>query len=366
MTKDIKKILQKIIDAGFQAYIVGGYVRDYILGRETNDIDICTNALPKELMQIFADDDFKTSTYGSLKLNIHKYSIDINTYRKELKYEHGKLTEIEYINDLDPDIKRRDFTINALYMDINGHIIDKVNGLEDLRNKTIRVIGDINAKFQEDPLRILRALRLKITHDLIIDSDIIKYIHIHKEDIKNISGTRKKEEITKMLISQNAVEGFNYLKELQILDILKISYTKLKYVDDINAMFAQLNLPDDFPLTKEEKQNCEAIKEVVNYGKIDYGILFKYGLYICSIAGKILGINSKTINKIYKEMPLKSIADLKIDGDDIQKILNIEPSKIIKNIMDCLVILILNKKIINEKDILIKYVTDNKGMWLKC
>ncbi len=366
MTEDIKKILQKIIDAGYQAYIVGGYVRDFILNRETNDVDICTNALPKDLMQIFADDDFKTSCYGSLKLNINKYSIDINTYRKELKYEHGKPTKIEYINDLYPDIKRRDFTINALYMDINGHIIDKVNGLEDLQNKTIRVIGDINAKFQEDPLRMLRALRLKITHNLIIDSEIIKYIHVHKEDIQNISGTRKKEEITKMLISPNAVEGFNYLKELQILDILKISYSKLKYVDDINAMFAQLNLPDDFPLTKEEKQNCEAIKEVVNYGKIDYGILFKYGLYICIISGKILGLDSKKINEIYNEMPIKRASELAIDGDDIQKALKIKPSKIIKNITDSLIILILNKKITNEKEILIKYITDNKGMWLKC
>ena len=158
MTEDLKNILLKIIDNGFEAYIVGGYVRDFLLGYESTDIDICTNALPKNLIEIFDGDNISVSSYGSIKLRSNKYNVDITTYRKEISYINGKLSEIEYINDIETDIQRRDFTINALYMDIDGNIIDKVNGKQDINDKIIHVIGDINKKFKEDPLRILRAL----------------------------------------------------------------------------------------------------------------------------------------------------------------------------------------------------------------
>lgn len=365
VSEEIKNVLQKIIDNGFSAYVVGGYVRDYLIGKSTNDIDICTNALQKELMEIFKEDNLKISNYGSIKLKTKSYSIDITTYRKELKYENGKLTEIEYINDLDTDIKRRDFTMNSLYMDINGNIIDKVNGISDIHNKIIKVVGNIDDKFSEDPLRILRALRFKITLNFELDSEIVNYIHYNKEKISQISSTRKKEEISRMLMSPNVISGFEYLKNLQILDILDISYDNLIYVDDICGMYAQLILPEYFPLTKEEKEHIESIRIILNYGIIDYGILFKYGLYLSIVAGKILGIDSKDINELYATMPIKSSQDLAIDGDEIQQLLNIEPSKVIKEIMESLVILIINKKIVNDNKILAEYILQNKGKWLK-
>ena len=364
MTEQIKNILLKIINQGFEAYIVGGFVRDLVLGKDTEDIDICTNALPKDLAQIFKDDNIKMSSYGSIKLISNQYTIDITTYRKELEYIDGKPTAIEYINDLETDIKRRDFTINALYMDIDGNIIDLVNGKTDIKNKKIKVIGDITKKFQEDPLRILRALRLKITLNFDLDPEIIKYIHLNKEEINNISSMRKKEEISKMLISKNVISGFEYLKELQVLDIIGISYKTLIYVDDINGMYAQLQLPDNFPLTKEEKENIENIKEILRYGKIDYSILFKYGLYLSTVAGKILNLDMIKINELYNDMPIKNNKDLAIDGDEIIEILDIKPSKIIKDIREDLIFLVLNKKLENTKDGLSDYIKENKGKWL--
>lgn len=364
MNEEIKNILLKIINKGYEAFVVGGYVRDYLLGLPSTDIDICTNALPKELALIFEDDNIKISHYGSIKLLTNKYNIDITTYRKDIEYENGKLTQIEYINDLNTDIIRRDFTINALYMDIDGNIIDKVNGLQDLRNKTIRVIGDIDKKFKEDPLRMLRALRFKITLDFNLDNQIIEYIHNNKEEIKNISNSRKKEEINKMLISKNVITGFEFLRQIQILELLEIDYKNLKYIEDINGMYAQLLLPDDFPLTKEEKDNIEAIKTIIEYRRIDYGILFKYDLYLSLVAGEILGISKKDINKIYASMPIKNAKELAIDGDEIQEILNIKPSKLIKEINEYLILLILNGRLNNEKEILKQYILENKGKWL--
>ena len=98
---------------------------------------------------------------------------------------------------------------------------------------------------------------------------------------------------------------------------------------------------------------------------IDYGILFKYGLYLSLVAGKILEIDKVAINELYSRMPIKNSKELDIDGDDIQNILNIEPSKIIKDITDDLIFLVLNKKLENKNDILKQYILDNKGMWLE-
>ena len=167
-----------------------------------------------------------------------------------------------------------------------------------------------------------------------------------------------------MLLSKNVVQGFTYLKELQLLDILGINYTDLKYVDDINAMYAQIDFRDDFPLTKEEKDNSQAIRNIMKYGRIDYGILFKYGLYLCTIAGKLLSLDNKLIHEIYTKMPLKSTQELAIDGDEIQDVLNIKPSKTIKDIQEDLIILVLNGKLNNEKDELKQYILQNKGKWV--
>ncbi len=363
MNEEIKKVLEKIMTAGFKAYVVGGYVRDFLLDKPTTDVDICTDALPVDLSEIFADDNIKVNSYGSINLKTSKYNFDITTFRKDLTYVDGKLSEIEYIKDLKTDIKRRDFTINALYMDHNGTIIDEIGGMKDLTNKEIKVIGNIDQKFSEDPLRILRAIRLMITHKFKIAEDILEYIYVHKKDIEKISKTRKKEELTKMLLSENVIWGFSFLKEHQLLDILGINYDSLTYVDDINGMFAQLEFHEDLPFTKEEKDNIDNIKTILAYKKIDYGILFKYGLYLAIVAGKIMHLDSQTVSQLYATMNIKNKDDLAVSGEDIMQALDIKPSKVIKEIEECLIMEIINNNLVNDKEKLITYLKDNKGKW---
>ena len=365
MTEELKNILLKIINNGYEAYIVGGYVRDHLLGKESFDIDIATNALPKDLTLIFDDKNVKISKYGSIKMLTNKYDCDITTFRKELKYKDGKPDEIEYVNSIDEDINRRDFTINALYMDIDGNIIDKINGLNDIKNKSINVIGNIDIKLKEDPLRMLRALRFKITLGFKLDERLLDYIIKHKKELATIPKSLVKNELNKILVSKNVISGLDYLKKMGVLDILGIKYDSIKYTEDITSLYAQLSLSDDYPFTKEEKSTIEDIKKIVDYGIIDYGILFEYGLYLCLFAGEILGYNKKDINELYQSMPIKSSKELMIDGNEIQDLLQIEPSKVIKDITDSLIVLVLNNVIKNDKDILKKYIINNKGMWLK-
>ena len=192
MNNKIKKVLNKLEENGFEAYIVGGFVRDFLMGVASTDVDICTNALPKDIINIFDIKKVPVS-YGSVSLSCDEYNFDITTYRTESNYENRRPQNIEYTNNLLEDIKRRDFTINTICMNKDGKIFDYLSGQNDILNKQIKVVGDINTKFIEDPLRILRAIRFSIILDFNLDITILDFINKNKELIKNLSFTRKKE-----------------------------------------------------------------------------------------------------------------------------------------------------------------------------
>ena len=157
------KVLKMLEEHGFKAYIVGGFVRDLIINRKSSDIDICTNAKPKEIKEIFKNVILKKEQYGSVTLVINQVTFEITTFRKDLKYENNRLpVKIKYINSLQEDLKRRDFTMNTICMDSNGNIIDMLNAKADLENKIIKTVGPARVKLSEDSLRILRAIRFLI------------------------------------------------------------------------------------------------------------------------------------------------------------------------------------------------------------
>lgn len=357
MDSSIKQILKTIENNGFEAYIVGGYVRDKILGVKTNDVDIATNALLKDLNQMFNIGKCDDMNYGSYRIHTEKYNFDITTYREEFKYQFRRPTEIKYVNNLLTDINRRDFTINSLCMNRSGEIIDLLDGKKDILAKKIKVIGNIKSKFSEDPLRMLRALRFAITLGFTIEEDALKYIINHKEDIKNLSYQRKKNELELIFVSDNLIKGLEFLKHLGMLEILEINYSSnFIKVDDLLGIWTQLDKSPNYSFTKVEQSNMNKIKEIINYGKIDSTILFKYNLYICLVAGSILKIDKKTINKMYKNMPIHEYRDIDIKTVEILETLNIEPSKIIKDIMEDIKNKILNKELTNKKPEIIKYL----------
>ena len=258
MKKIIKNILKTLDDNGYEAFLVGGFIRDKLLHIRTYDIDICTNAKPEDLEKLF---NKKVNDYGSLSFKINKYSIDITTFRKELAYVKRKPIKVEYVNSLEEDIKRRDFTINALCMNSDGEIIDLVGGLDDINNKTIRMIGDISSKLQEDPLRILRAIRLATILDFKIEDNLLESIKENNKLILTLSPYRKRCELDKILSSKNFKKGLDLLKKAGILEILNISYDNIKYTKNILGMYAQLNIGCDLEFTKEEKRNIIIINE---------------------------------------------------------------------------------------------------------
>ena len=361
MLEQALKILKKIEDNGYSAYIVGGFVRDYLLGIESNDIDICTNATPRDLKEIFDDACMPSEDYGAVILENINYRFEITTFRKEIEYsDDRKPIEIEYINDLKEDLKRRDFTINTICMNSNKVIIDLLGAKEDLDKGLINCIGNIYYKFVEDPLRILRALRFATILDFNISSEVKYQIKKSKGLLKKLSYNRKKQELDKIFSSNNIKKGIGLIQELDLVDVLELkNLDKVLECNDINdllGVWAIIDVCDIYPFSNNEKSLIKKVRELYNYGNINSYTLYKYDLYVNSIVANMLGIDKKELVKMHKDLPIHKRSDLSVNGDDIINILKIEPSKSIEDILSDIENKIIDGKLDNNRKAIGKYI----------
>ena len=201
-----KAALRALNDNGFEAYLVGGCVRDVLMGGVSHDIDITTNALPDQIMGVFSA--FRTIPtglkHGTVTVIIDSEPVEITTYRSESGYSDGRHPDsVKFEASLEKDLSRRDFTVNALCCDIDGEIFDLFGGREDLRLKTIRAIGNPYDRFSEDSLRILRALRFSSVFGFEIEKNTSKAVFDLKELIKRVSAERIYSELKRLLCGKN-------------------------------------------------------------------------------------------------------------------------------------------------------------------
>lgn len=355
MNKLIKKILTKIESSGFEAYVIGGYVRDLLLGNISLDIDICTNATPKDLIKMFPN--ASTKNLGGIEFKHKEYHFEITTYREELKYKNRKPVEFNYINSLVADLNRRDFTINTICMNSKGEIIDLLNGLKELNNSEIKMVGDIETKLKEDPLRIMRAIRFATILNFNLESKLYKVLKKHNQKILTLSGTRIKEELDKIFLSNYLKKGLNLLDELGVLKLLNIKYeSDIVPVKNLEGIYAQINIDYELPFTKQEKENIKNLKKIIKAGEVNAFTIYNYGLYISTIAGEILNINKKEITKIYRSLSIKDKKDIDIKAEEIVNILGDYYSNKIRNVLNKLEHLIISGKLKNKKSEIIKYL----------
>lgn len=354
---EVRDYLKKLNDEGFSAYIVGGYVRDYLLGKKSNDIDITTNALPKDVKKIF---NLKTEDeFGSINIKEEQLNIDITTFRNEKNYINHRPQNITYVNNLKDDLLRRDFTINSICMDKQGEIIDLLNGLKDLEERKIKAIGNIKYKFEEDPLRMLRAIRMSIILNFDIGEEELKFILNNKHLFDTISFERKKMELEKILSSTNVVKGLNYLKTNNLEEAFNIKVpSSLRYSDNKLGMWAQLEFDQRYSFQKQDKKAINEIKEILKKRKIDAQIIFQYGFNITHIASWILGQENEFL-KLYLNMPIHDIKELRIDGKDIKDTLCTKESKLINDIKDDIINKILSNDLNNDKEKIINYIIEH-------
>lgn len=215
-------ILNRLIDKGYESYIVGGYLRDGILSRESFDVDIATSARPEEVKALFKD--YKIidigQKFGTIKIIDYPLEYEITTMRCESTYNDKRHPEkIKFTKDIYKDLKRRDFTINAMAT-ANGKIIDPYGGRDDLRNKIIRAVANPYDRIREDMLRALRAVRFACLLDFDIEENLLESIRENARSIEDISKERIQSEINKILLSDNPVRGIKLLDKCNLLSYI--------------------------------------------------------------------------------------------------------------------------------------------------
>jgi len=245
-----KKLQEGFPDDTVTARFVGGCVRKYLSNDEIDDIDIATILSTEKVKEKFENTNFKVIDtgikHGTVTLISEKFKLEITSLRKDLETD-GRHAEVEYISDWNQDSERRDFTINSIYLDINGSIFDPQNGAIDLKNKNVKFIGDPQKRIEEDYLRIIRFIRFKIMYDSNIESATLKAIKQNLNGIKKISKERILIELYKILDLKNFME--------------------LNKNTDLKEIFIMI-----FP-EFENLRRLERLKKIFNYSKISKNLL---------------------------------------------------------------------------------------------
>lgn len=220
--REIKSILDKLQENGWEAFIVGGCVRDLVMGHSPQDWDITTDARPEEIQKIFPD-SFYENVFGTVGIKTDSESpslqvVEITTYRTESTYSDQRHPDsIKFATTLEEDLKRRDFTINTLAIDKNGEVVDLFGGQADLKKKIVRAVGNANERFSEDALRMIRAIRFATTLNFEIEAKTTEAIKKNARLMERVSPERIRDEFAKIVSADQGSRGVEKLREAGLM-----------------------------------------------------------------------------------------------------------------------------------------------------
>ena len=218
--QEVQRILRRLEAAGYEAYVVGGCVRDMLMGTAPHDWDVTTSALPEETMALF--DHFAIPTglrHGTVTVRSGGLACEVTTFRADGDYpDHRHPAAVSFTRDLTEDLARRDLTVNAMAMDVRGTLFDPFRGQQDIQTKMLRCVGQPERRFSEDALRILRTLRFSATLGFAIETDTHRALRQQCGDLRYVAAERIREELTKLLCGKDA--GRVLAEEPQVLGVV--------------------------------------------------------------------------------------------------------------------------------------------------
>ena len=338
-------VLRTLEDAGFEAYFVGGSVRDVLLHRHVHDVDITTSAYPEEVKELFDKSIDTGIKHGTVTVLYGGESYEITTFRTESGYQDFRRPDhVTFVQNLDEDLKRRDFTINALAMDMHGDIVDLFNGIEDLKNHIIRAVGNPEKRFHEDALRMMRAVRFMSQLEFKLEEKTEQAIKDNHELLKKISVERIREEFVKMGLGPFSRQAFQIFLDTQLSEdvpdfagkknLLQV-YPQLKFSPTVETslwavIIILLKVPneniDKFmrdwknsnAMTEKVEQIIKMFDLIADHVPTDYE-LFEAGedIIINTIdVADILGqpVSSEALVDRYLALPIKTPSELAVDG----------------------------------------------------
>ncbi len=354
---NIVEALKKIEKAGFKAYVVGGFVRDFYRNQENADIDICTSAKPSDLKNIFGE-NLSLDQYGSLILSYNDQTYEITTFRRESKYlDNRHPTKVKFVKSLKTDLKRRDFTMNAICLTSDLNYIDVFHGREDINKRLIRMIGKPEKRLRDDSLRILRAVRFATILDFELEENLKLAIKQYGYLLNNLSYFYKKKELEKIFLSPNMKKGITLIMDLGLDVPLELkNLDKLVLTSNLIGIWTQLDVADTYPFTKAEIYLMKSVKKLEEKDLFDVHILYNNQLIVLKLAAEIRKIDPSLIEEKYNKLPIHNQKDITINYKEIEDLINEKSIDKINNIIKDIEHLILSQKIENKKEILTDYI----------
>ncbi len=220
LPKDIQMIMNTLKKAGVQVYVVGGAVRDFLMEKPTKDWDLTTDATPEQILELFPD-GYSNNQFGTVGIPHLDGVVEITTMRREGLYKDSRHPEeVQWTDKIEEDLARRDFTMNAVALSADGQLVDPYQGQKDISDKVIRAVGDPNVRFQEDALRLMRAVRFAAQLGFTIEEKTWEAVKTNHQLIKNISWERIRDELLKLIVSEHAAHGMEQLKTSGLLEII--------------------------------------------------------------------------------------------------------------------------------------------------
>ena len=377
-TKELENalsILNKLEENGFEAYLVGGWVRDRLLGIDGKDIDITTNAVPEKVKELFPDNFSLSEKFQTVVVRIDDVNYEITTYRHDKRYKDHRHPITKVAKKLQDDVVRRDFTINALAMDKNLNVIDYVGGENDLKLHIIRAVGKAKRRFNEDALRMFRAFRFAARLGFSIEEDTYKGIVKNYHLVKTISKERIRAELEETISAPFFKRILSPMLESLIMDDLPelkeaLLHLKENYLPSSLIGIACLSAyltgheTEEIILTRKEKKYLEDVlyfigllkdRNLAAYDLVDKDISALYeAMNILSIERQN-PYDIKDVKRMEDSLPIKKSKDLKISGDEIKDLTGCERQDI-KEYLSKLTEAVVYFKVENNKKDLISYL----------
>lgn len=371
-------ILKTIEQNGYEAVFVGGCVRDYLLNRAIHDVDIATSATPEEIKSIFSKTVDVGIEHGTVMVLADGESYEITTYRAESEYvDHRKPKEVKFIRSLHDDLQRRDFTMNAIAMNRAGELIDPFNGQQAIKNRLIETVGDANERFQEDALRMMRALRFVSQLSFTCAPKTIKGLVFNKHLLGTISVERITSEFGKLLDGSHVQEAISLLVKTDLhayLPGLAGKHERLKQLADysINQLQSEdekwalvmlcTDTLEDVEKTLRKwrlsvkhirsiRSIMKVVKELSDHPNIKW-LLYQYGISYVLSANRLLAVlgsdkvfEEEFLTKQWQSLAIHDSSELAVNGSDFIQWAAGRPSG--PWISEALSI--ISKKVINEE-----------------
>ena len=308
---DVNFIIRTLQDAGYEAYAVGGCVRDSVLGREPNDWDITTSAKPEEVKKLFKVTIDTGIQHGTVTVRLHKQSYEVTTYRIDGEYsDHRRPDGVTFTDELKEDLLRRDFTINAMAASDSDGIVDLYGGMQDLEDKMIRCVGDPDKRFDEDALRIMRAVRFAAQLGFDIDAATLEAAKRHVEDLRQVSVERIQVELTKLLVSPHPEK---------LLIMYEIGITRIILPEFDRMVETAQNNP--YHLYDVGRHTIEVMKNVSPEKKIRYAaLLHDIGKPECKTTDERGIDHFKGHAEVGEDIAEKVLRRLRMDNDTIKDV----------------------------------------------